>query len=212
VTPYANFFAGVLSGSTVLAALLGLAFLLCVPPWLYANAAIVYRGPFAWSFDGLAPRSFAKVNPKTHTPVVTIILVTLIALPVCAWASFSASFLTIFSYLVLFGYFTITVVGLAAILMRWRLPDVYYGSPADWRVKGVPVLLVAGVITVIVNVCMIGLGLWFHASVGLPHLITPILVLGGTALAGAAYYYVAQAVQRRRGVDVSIAFKAIPPE
>jgi hypothetical protein len=36
--------------------------------------------------------------------------------------------------------------------------------------------------------------------------------LFGTALAGALYYYVAKALQRRRGVDITLAFKSIPPE
>jgi hypothetical protein len=61
-------------------------------------------------------------------------------------------------------------------------------------------------------VFMIVLGLWFHASIGLPHLITPILVLSGTALAGVLFYYVAKAVQSQRGIDISLAYKSIPPE
>jgi APA family basic amino acid/polyamine antiporter len=160
----------------------------------------------------LVPRSFAKVNPRTHTPVVAITVVTVLAVAACAWASFSTSFLTLFSYLVLLGYFTITIVGLAAVLMRRRLPDVYNGSPADWRVGGVRVLPVAGAVTVVVNVFMIGLGLWFHANIGLPHLITPILVLCGVSLAGVLFYYIAKAVQSQHGIDISLAYKSIPPE
>jgi amino acid transporter len=212
VTPYANFFAGVVAGSSVLAGLLGLAFLLCIPPWIYTNAAIVYRGPFAWSFDGLVPRRFASVNPRTHTPVTAIAVVTVLCVAACAWASFSTSFLTLFSYLVLFGYFTITIVGLAAVVMSRRLPDLYKNSPADWRIGGIPVLPVVGAITVVINVFMIVLGLWFHTSIGLPHVITPILVLSGTALAGVLFYYVAKAVQAQRGVDIALAYKTIPPE
>jgi amino acid transporter len=212
VTPYANFFAGVIAGSPTLAGLLGLAFLLCIPPWIYTNAAIVYRGPFAWSFDGLVPRRFATVNPKTHTPVVAIAVVTALAVGACAWASFSTSFLTLFSYLVLLGYFTVAVVGLAALVMSRRAPDIYNGSPADWRVAGVPVLAVAGAVTLVVNAFMIGLGLWFHTNIGLPHLIWPIVVLFGTAALGVVFYYVAKAVQSQRGIDISLAYKSIPPE
>ena len=53
---------------------------------------------------------------------------------------------------------------------------------------------------------------WFHANLGLPHVITPILVLAGTALFGVLYYYVARGLQRARGVDIALAFKTIPPE
>jgi amino acid transporter len=212
VSPYANFFVGVVANSTFLAGVLAVAFLCCVPPWLYANAAIVYRGPFAWSFDGLASRRFTKVSAKTHTPVVAISVVTVLAVFACLWAAYSPSFLTLFSYIVLFGYFTITVVGIAAVVMPWRVPELYRGSPADWRVMGVPVLVAVGAVTVVVNIFMIVLGIWFHANLGLPHVITPILVLAGTALFGVLYYYVARGLQRARGVDITLAFKTIPPE
>ena len=60
VAPYAQFFVGVTSGSTLVGALLGVALICCIPPWLYANAAIAYRVPFAWSFDGLSPSRFTE--------------------------------------------------------------------------------------------------------------------------------------------------------
>lgn len=212
VAPYALYFVGVLTGSTFVGVLLGLALICCIPPWLYSNAAIAYRVPFAWAFDGLSPNKFTEVNAKTHTPVIAIVIVTVLCVIAEAWASFSTSFLTYFTYLVLFGYFTIIMVGIAGLLMPWRLPAVYNGSQGDWRVAGIPVLPVCGGITVIWNIFVIGLAIYFHDSIGLPNPWTPIWVLAGIALAGVAYYYVARAIQRGRGVNVDLAFKTIPPE
>jgi APA family basic amino acid/polyamine antiporter len=212
VAPYALFFVGVVTGSTVVGALLGAALICCIPPWLYTNAAIAYRVPFAWAFDGLSPTKFTEVNERTHTPVIAIAIVTVLCVVADAWASFSTSFITYFTYLVLLGYFTIIMVGIAGLLMPWRLPAVYNGSQGDWRVAGIPVLPVCGGITVIWNIFVIGLAIYFHDSIGLPNPWTPIWVLTGIALAGVAYYYVARAIQRGRGVNVDLAFKTIPPE
>jgi|KBSMisStandDraft_5_1062788.scaffolds.fasta_scaffold167754_1 amino acid transporter len=212
VAPYVQFFVGVTSGSTLVGALLGVALICSVPPWLYANAAIAYRVPFAWSFDGLSPNRFTTVNPRTHTPVIAIAVMTVLCIATTAWATFTTSFLTYFSYLVLFGYFTIIMVGFAGLLMPSRLPAVYNGSPADWRVSGVPVLPVMGALTVVWNVFVVGLALYFHEAIGLPDLWKPIAALVLIAAAGIAYYYAARAIQRGRGINVDLAFKTIPPE
>ena len=210
--PYALYFVGVLTGSTFVGVLLGLALVCCIPPWLYANAAIAYRVPFAWAFDGLSPNKFTEVNPKTHTPVIAIVIVTVLCVIAEAWAAFSTSFLTYFTYLVLFGYFTIVMVGLAGLLMPWRLPAVYNGSQGDWKVAGIPVLPVFGGITVVWNVAVIALAIYFHDSIGLAESVDADLGSGGNRLVGVAYYYVARAIQRGRGVNVDLAFKTIPPE
>jgi basic amino acid/polyamine antiporter, APA family len=210
--PYALFFVGVVSGSTLIGALLGVALICSIPPWLYANAAIAYRVPFAWSFDGLSPSRFTKVNERTHTPVLAIIAMTVLCIVATAWAAFTTSFLTYFSYLVLFGYFTIIMVGFAGLFMPSRLPAIYNGSPADWRVGGLPVLPVMGALTVVWNVFIVGLALYFHDAIGLPDLWKPIAALVGIAVAGVAYYYAARAIQRGRGINVELAFKTIPPE
>jgi amino acid transporter len=212
VAPYAQFFAGVVTGSTAIGVLLGIALICCIPPWLYANAAIAYRVPFAWSFDGLSPRRFTRVNERTHTPVLAISVITVLCIAATAWASFGASFITYFTYLVLFGYFTIIMVGFAGLLMPSRLPEIYKGSPADWRLMGVPVLPVAGGLTVVWNVFVVGVALYFHDNIGLPDLWKPIVAVLGIAVAGITYYYVARAIQQSRGVNIDLAFKSIPPE
>ena len=212
VAPYANFFVGVVAGNTPLAILLAVALACAIPIWIYVNAAIVYRGPFAWAFDGLLPRAITMVNSRTHTPVLAITIVTVLIVAACAWAAFSVSFQTVFSYLVLFGFFTIIVVSLAAVLMPRLAPDLYKGSPADWRVGGVPMLPLFGVLSLIWNLAEVGIAIAFHTNLGLPNLLQPIGVLGGTALAGVAFYYIARAVQRSRRVDIDLAYKAIPPE
>ena len=200
------------SGSTLVGALLGVALICCIPPWLYANAAIAYRVPFAWSLDGLSPRRFTAVNPRTHTPVLAIVVMTVLCVVANAWAAFETSFLTYFSYLVLFGYFTIIMVGFAGLLMPYRLPALYKGSPADWRVAGIPVLPVMGGLTVIWNVFVVGLALYFHDAIGLPDLWKPIGALVLIAVVGVTYYYAARAIQQGRGINVDLAFKTIPPE
>lgn len=212
VAPYSNFFVGIATGSTPVAGILALMFLFGIMPWLYSNAAILYRGPFAWAFDGLVPRRITSVNKRTHTPILAIVIMTALSIGVTVWAAFTLSFLTVFAYLTLFGYFTVIMVSIAALAMPRRLPDVFRGSAADWRIKGVPVLPIVALITILWNTAMIALIIWFHTNLGVPHIGIAIAALCGTIAGGIVFYYVARAVQRSRGVDISLAYRAIPPE
>lgn len=211
VAPYPNFFVGVISG-TVLGGLLGLALLCAFLPWLYANSSMTYRAPFAWAFDGLIPRRFTAVSERHHTPVFAIAVMTVVSVGIVAWASFSSNFLTVIAFSFLWAYVSFALVGLAALLMPIRARDQYRGSGAEWKVGGIPVLPVAGAVTVAWNLFMIYLGLHYHTNVGIAHVSTAVYVIGGTIVVGVLYYFAARAVQRNRGVDITIAYRAIPPE
>ena len=211
VSPYPNFLVGVVTG-TFLAGVLGVTLLCSFLPWLYANSSMTYRAPFAWAFDGLIPRRFTAVSERHHTPVFAIAVMTVACVAIVAWASFSSNFLTVIAFSFLWAYVSFTLVGLAALLMPSRQRDQYRGSGADWKIGGIPVLPVAGAVTVVWNLFMIYLGLHYHTNVGITHVSSAIYVIGGTIVVAVLYYFVAKAVQRSRGVDITIAYRAIPPE
>jgi len=211
VAAYPNFFVGVVAGNLV-AALLGLSLLCAFFPWLYANSSMTYRAPFAWAFDGLIPRRFTTVSERHHTPVVAITAMTVVCVGIVGWAAFSSNFLTVIAFSFLWAYVSFALVGLAALLMPSRRREQYRGSAGDWKLGSIPVLPVAGAVTVVWNLFMIYLGLHYHTQVGIAHVSTAVYVIGGTIVVGALYYYVAAAFQRRRGIDVALAFRGIPPE
>jgi basic amino acid/polyamine antiporter, APA family len=210
--PYYNFFAGVAAHSPFLGILVTALLLFGFPAIVYANLGVAQRIPFAWAFDGLIPRRFASVNPRTHTPNVAIIVTGILCVAMCAWAAFAASFLQVITYADLLGFGPIVPVGICAALLPYRRPDLYRGSPAEWSIGPIPVITVAGIGAAAVGLFEIVLVPIFHAQLGNSSAITPIAVLVGCALLGAAIYVVAGKIQARRGVDLARAYQTLPAD
>jgi amino acid transporter len=210
----ANFvyFSALVSGSTFLVVVIALTF---IGWWLagqYINQAMVQRALLTWSLDGLLPKQVARVSSRTHTPVVAIGITFVLCVGAAALAAFYAQFSEIFLYIIMFGYVPIVLVGISAVAMRWRRPDLYFNSSAEWRVGGVEVLPVLGVGCTFVGALLIGLALYFHVTLGIPHLYTPLLWLVGLIVVCGIWMTVARAVRAREGVDLALVYREIPPE
>jgi APA family basic amino acid/polyamine antiporter len=209
VAPYFNYFASVISGSAFVAVILGFAFLFALPAWMYGNLAMCQRAPFAWAFDGLLPRAVARVNPRTHTPVNAIIVTFVLGLGAIALASFSTNFLQFLAYAGVTGLGTFVMCGIFAMLLPNR-PAIFNNSPADWQVGGVNVIRIAGVGLFLIGLFMIWLLLEFHTNLGVTHLWIPGLTVLGEIIFAIGLYYGARAIQRRRGVDIDLAYRSLP--
>jgi amino acid transporter len=205
------FFVAMLSDSTFIAALLGIAFVsaaaaLCVPVFLIASRSI-----FAWSFDRLVPDGLSKVNPQTRSPLRANVLVLVVAFAYLALMVFgSADFTTILFTQVLGLLGTFMLVALAGALLPFRRRDLYELGGDTRQVLGVPVLTVVSVIafaiyaffTVVLATEDV---LAANSSVGIKALIVIAVV---SLLAYPLSYF----LNRSRGVDLSLANKTLPPE
>ncbi|MBS1885199.1 MAG: APC family permease [Actinobacteria bacterium] len=207
-----NFFVAIASGSQFLAVLLSIAFVFAIPVWCYGNLGLCYRVPFAYAFDGLLPRRLAAVNPRTHTPVVSICVTALLAIGVTAWASFGSSFTTVLAYTGVMAFIGFVIVGGASTVMYRRRPALYEGSGADWRIGGIRVQPIAGAGCALVGVLLEGLVIYFHSELGIDNVVLPICVIVGIFFLGVALYFGARAAQRRRGVDLDLAYAVVPSE
>jgi APA family basic amino acid/polyamine antiporter len=213
VTPFLHFFASIAAGGgTVLAIVLGVAFIGWFPVALYAgNLNMVQRAPFAWAFDGLIPAKVAAVDRRTNTPVVSILLAFALGLAAAAWACWSKSIFSLISTFTLLLFVPVIVTGVAAVVMPWFRPDIYRASPSDWKLAGIPVIVVAGLATVVVGILAFVLAGVFASNLGIKHVaLTLLMPLIGFAIA-AVYYYVVRAVRRRNGVELDLVYKTIPP-
>ena len=207
-----NYFASLVANNTVVVALLALAFFGWWLPSSYCNSSVVQRYFMSWSFDGLLPRKLSEVDERAHTPVVAIIVTFLLSAGGLAWVSYSSNFFQIFATMTMLAYFSIVSVGIAAIVMKWRRPDLYEGSPAQWRIAGVEVLPIAGALCLAVGSIAVFLVLYFHEAIGIKYFhyaeLTPIALF----VLAVIWWQVAKLVQRSRGVDLSLSYKVIPPD
>lgn len=213
------YFSALASGSHVVAVVLAIAFIGWLLPGLYINLAMCQRAVLTWAFDGLLPSKAASVNARTHTPVIAIGVSLLAAIAAAAWVSYSANFFRVFAVMQLYAYIPIVLVGIAAVLMPIRRPDLFRGSAADWRVGGIPVLQAAGAVCAVVGVFAIYLVIRFHTNLGLTNTsggfpyftftwLSPLIVF----TVGGAWYFIARGVRSSQGVNLDLAYQQIPPD
>jgi amino acid transporter len=209
------YFSALVASNTAAVIFLALLFLGWWLPLLNVNLAMTQRAVFTWSFDGLLPKRFGEVNERYHTPVIAIATSIVTGGACAAWVAWGgANFFKIFAIMQFFAYIPIAVMGISAMVFKWRRPDLYEGSPAQWRAGGVEVLPIAGALALVWACFAIFLVFYFHVNLGLVggyYTATYIAPFAVWAVAG-VWWYVARAVRLRQGVDLGLAYRVIPPD
>jgi hypothetical protein len=102
---------------------------------------------------------------------------------------------------------------LTGMVLPWRKKQIFDAAPTftKRRIGGVPVITICGAIS--------GFGLIAYTAVLLlvPQLGFPVTSLSGAfmlgwLLLGIVLYFVAKGYRMSKGIDISVAFKEIPPE
>jgi amino acid transporter len=206
------YFAGLVASNTALVAILSFAFLGWFLPACFTQAAMVQRAIMTWSFHGLLPKRFASVNDRTHTPGVAILTTAVVSIPLAVWIAYSDNFFQYFAIAAVSAYPSLVLIGITATLVKRRRPDLYRGSTAEWRIGGVEVLPVVGVLCSFVGAAAIFLLFYFHTNVGLKYTTETAIYLIGMFVVGAAWWFGVREYRRRQGVDIGLAYKTIPPD
>ena len=210
------YYAALAVNNPVVSSLLGLAFLFWIVPSLNVYLAVIQRASFVYAFEGLLPKRVANVNPRTHTPLVGVAIAFVLAELGLALDAYNANYATALTLADVPPLLTILFVGVSAVVMPYRRPDLFKGSPADWRPGGIPILVITGVASVLVGIIAIILpfvfaqqtGLTVHSWLPWATGIAPVLLL----IVGVVWWYIARAVQRSKGLDLDLLYKTIPPD
>lgn len=210
--PYYTFLASIAGGSTLLAWWIFISFAVAYPLLVIPNITIAVRTFFAWALDGLLPARFGRVSPRTHAPNYAIGLTVVLAVAVLWWAvSNEEGFLKFLYEAVLLQLVTMVLLAIAAVLLPYRRADVWRASATTQRLFGVPVVALAGALSVL----LLG-GLFFiymhYPALGIEdkgHFFRDCAIVLVAALVA---YFVARAARRRQGVDVDKLAAEIPPE
>jgi amino acid transporter len=209
--PSVTLIASMLTGSVPLLLVIGVGFVLWALMGTPLSTLQATRYMLAWSLDRTVPRQLGEVDDRRHTPVKAILLcaltgtIALIALVRFAQASLLGALL---AQLVAF-----IVVSIAGIVFPYRLPQIWQGGGGR-RILGVPAITLAGIGGVI---ALGGLLVMFIANdtVNATFAVTrgiSIKFMVGVIVAGIIWYAASYAVNKRRGVDLSLAYREIPPE
>ena len=108
------------------------------------------------------------------------------------------------------GY-VFVATALAGALLPFRAKAAYQASPgAKYTIGGLPLVTVIGLLGSAAGVVFLYMFIT-NAQLGLTTQLANTVV-GGVLLFSAAWYLIAKQVRKSRGIDVSFAFKEIPPE
>jgi len=188
--------------------------------WWFGWAGTVFlsstRVIFAAAFDRLLPERVAEVDAKTRTPIYALLLMVLPSIVVSAlfaWDVFGFRALTLDSTLVI----AVTYLGstVAAILLPYRKKELYEASPiARYKVFGIPLITVAGVIFGAFLVFL--LGAWLFDPKGLYGIglrnLNSIIFMGVMYLLAIGLYWGFKLYRLRSGIDVKKVHQEIPVE
>lgn len=180
-------------------------------PYVPALSIMVTRSMLAWSFDGIAPEWLGRVDRRTSNPINATLVTYASAIVLLAFYSFTP-WLSVVTALLGFAI-TFFITCVAAIVFPYRRRDIFEGSPGSTRFLGIPVLSIAGTLGAL-GVATVAVILLRDPSSGTnwPLNKGQVYAMIAAFLIAAATYFVARALQQRRGIDISVAYQALPRE
>lgn len=212
VDPVLNLFTGIMTDSTILNVVMALSFFLWNALLLFVIAMVCTRNLFAWSVDRVMPDALTKVDRRFHAPWVATLVIIVLAEILLALFVFTTLFDNVSNYIVIFSI-AFWLASWAAILLPYRRPDILAQAPdyVQRRLAGVPVITLLGTGNLIL------FSLVLYSAFKLPAFSGPtgsgaVLFVIGIYVSGALIYLAARAIQKRRGIDLDMIYKEIPPD
>jgi len=214
--PWITFYAAILKPNIILLWIVAIA-------WFYTliNLAQTYffycsRIVFAWSFDRLIPEKVSYIHPTLRSPIIAILIITLIAEVGVIDASgliWPGSVMGAQLNFVFFAVCTQLIPVLAMLLLPFTKPDVFENASAfvKRKIGPVPVITIVGAITMIYLLWMI-VASFLYPAVGGRISTGTLGTLAGFVISGIAVFYVARAYRlKKEGIDINWTFQSVPP-
>jgi basic amino acid/polyamine antiporter, APA family len=212
VDPVLNLFVGIMTGNTILNVIMAVSFFLWNFLLLFVIATVITRNLFAWSVDRILPDAVTNVDRRFHSPWVATLIVIVASEILLVLYVFTTFFQQVSNYIVLYSI-AFWITSFAAIMLPFRRPEIYNSAPDFVRRKigGVPILVLFGVGNLIL------FSLVLYSAFKLPAFSGPtgtdaVLFVVAIYVAGAVVYWGAREIQKRRGINLDLAYKEIPPD
>jgi APA family basic amino acid/polyamine antiporter len=206
-----NIVAMAIAGHPIIVLLIGLGYIL--NSFQIVNNCYIgmTRVMVAMSLDRLLPEWVSRVSEKFHTPVNAHVVYFLASIPVILVYNLWSSWLALTLGVTFACGYVFVVTSLAGALLPYRAKALYEASPgAQYKIGDIPMVTVLGVIGAIVGAVMV-LMFIFSSAFGLNSPLAQEVVIG-VLVVSLIWYILAKMIQKSRGIDVTYAFKEIPPE
>jgi len=211
VEPFYTFLTSIAGDSTVLAWWLLVTFAASFPLLMIPNLTIPVRTLFAWALDGILPSRFARVSPRTHAPNYAIGLTVVLSILVLRWAVTNGEdFFSVLVEAFSLQLVTMILIGISAVLLPYRRPEVWRASATTRRFLGIPIVALAGGLTAVLLAAIFYIYLRYpDLGIDKPQFFRHCGYILGAAL---LTFFVARFARSRQGVDVDKLAAEIPPE
>jgi len=196
--------------STVFAVIVFLGYIVFWPLIMYISMLQQTRMLFAYSFDGILPKSVTKISPA-GSPYVAVVLAVIGSIVVLYWGIHSSSFFQVLAYATLIQLVGMMLVGITAVIVPWRKPELYRASAAQFKILGIPAVSVAGA-TAMISGILIWIIYFRYPALGISNHGKFILFAVVTAGAAVVFYLAAKFIRRAQGVNIDLAYAEVPPE
>jgi amino acid transporter len=211
IWPYPFMFAGWLVHSTAFQVILILVLSLWFFGWVGTLFLSSTRVIFAAAFDRVLPDRAAEVSEKRKVPVYSLILMLLPAVALAAIYAYSTTFRNYTLDATLVIAVTYLFSAIAVVVLPWRKPDLWRASPASRiKVLGVPIVPVAGVVTI--GLLVFNLVEWLSNNNYFVNNKSSLIYMGSMYVLAIVVYVVARLVRSRQGIDLGLINKEIPVE
>jgi amino acid transporter len=199
------------SGSAVWGTIVILGFSVGLLLWLPQTMLLISRSMFAWSFDRIMPQRLSYVEPRSHSPIVAIGIVTVLAIGSAAIYAFTEWFSTLS---ILLGLsLTLVVTAIAGIALPFTQKAMVENSPYNRRVAGIPLLSLVGGLSLVGFAGAIAILLWDPGSgTSLAHNPGKLELAVLVYVVAFAVYFVSRQIRRSQGIDIELAHVELPPE
>jgi amino acid transporter len=188
------------TSSTALAWIIAIGWMMLQISILMAGIVLVSRYMFAQSFDRFLPERLSHVSKRFGSPTVALGVILVITLILTGVAIYTYSTFYDLYGAILASWIYFAFVGIAALM--YALKHDKGGT------KGI--LVIAGILSCASFLYMAYEFIWYPAIWGMSNLAYEYIV--ATFIAGVAIYLVSSSYYKGKGIDISLAFKEIPPE
>jgi basic amino acid/polyamine antiporter, APA family len=211
VFPYPVMMAGWLVHNAAFQTILILLFSLWFFGWVGTLFLSSTRVIFAAAFDRVLPDAAAQVSEKRRVPVASLVLMLLPAVGLGALYAYNSTFATYTLDATLVIAVTYLFSAIAVVILPLRKPDLWFASPASKvKVLGVPVVPVAGVITI--GLLVFNLYEWLSNDAYFVNNHDSLYYMAGMYVLAIVIYVAARIIRHRQGIDLGLINKEIPVE
>ncbi|HEY6406411.1 MAG TPA: APC family permease [Ktedonobacteraceae bacterium] len=211
LSPSFNFIVSLLTGNVLVPLFIGIGFVFWALLGTPLSELQATRYMLAWAVDRMIPAPLGDVSERFHSPVKAIIFCTvtgtlaLIALVTFPQASLLGALLAQIAAFIL--------VSVAGIAFPYRLRHIWEAAGGH-KLLGIPSVTLAGIGGVIVLGSLM-LMFIFNSTINSTFGVTSRLSLAfmvGVVVVGIIWYISAFILNRNQGVDLTLAYREIPPE